>query len=123
MTNRKDKLESNIKPGEAMKMIRAVIRSDRVESVARALKSAGVSGCTVSRVRGYGEEWHLYEPLVHGGHHKIEVILEDPQVDRAVQLIVDHASTGLEGDGILSVFNLGTVVNIRTKQTAASTDP
>ncbi|MBI2985365.1 MAG: P-II family nitrogen regulator [Deltaproteobacteria bacterium] len=99
-----------------MKMIWAVVRSGKVESIARALKSIGVSGCTVSRVRGYGEEWHLYEPLIHGGHHKLETIVEENQVDKAVKLITEHASTGIEGDGILSVFDLGTVVNIRSKE-------
>lgn len=99
-----------------MKMVWAVIRSGKVDSVARQLKSIGVSGCTVSRVRGYGEEWHLYEPLIHGGHHKLEIIVEDDKVDEVVKEIADHASTGLEGDGILSVIDLGSVVNIRSKQ-------
>lgn len=60
-----------------MKMIWAVIRSGKVESVARELKSIGVSGCTVYPVRGYGEEWHLYEPLIHGGHHKLEAVVSE----------------------------------------------
>ena len=99
-----------------MKMVWAVIRSSKVEAVGRALKNIGISGCTVFPVRGYGEEWHLYEPLIHGGHHKLEAIVEDHQVDKAVKLISEHASTGLEGDGILSVFDLGMVVNIRSKE-------
>ena len=52
-------------------MVWAVIRSASVEAVTQALKSIGVTGCTVSRVRGYGEEWRLYEPLIHGGHHEV----------------------------------------------------
>lgn len=99
-----------------MKMIWAVIRSGKVDSVARQLKRIGISGCTISRVRGYGEEWHLYEPLIHGGHHKLEIIVEDDKVDEVVKEIADHASTGLEGDGILSVIDLGSAVNIRSKQ-------
>ena len=99
-----------------MKMIWAVVRSGKVEPIARQLKSMGVSGCTVYPVRGYGEEWQLYEPLIHGGHHKIEVIVEDGQVDKAVTLISNHASTGVEGDGILGVFDLGLVVNVRSKE-------
>jgi len=99
-----------------MKMIWAVVRSGKVEPIARELKRIGVSGCTVYPVRGYGEEWHLYEPLIHGGHHKIEAIVEDNQVDNVLKLISHHSSTGLEGDGILSVIDLGTVVNIRSKE-------
>ncbi len=54
-----------------MKLIWAVVRSDKIELIARQLKSIGVSGCTVYPVRGYGEQWHLYEPLIHGGHHRL----------------------------------------------------
>ncbi len=99
-----------------MKMIWAVVRSGKVEAVTRQLKKIGVSGCTVYPVRGYGEEWHLYEPLIHGGHHKLETVVEDEQVDKAVKLITEHASTGVEGDGMLCVFDLGSVINIRSKE-------
>ena len=54
--------------------------------------------------------------ISYGGHHKIEAIVEDNQVDKAVRLITEHASTGIEGDGILSVFDLGMVINIRSKE-------
>ena len=99
-----------------MKMVWAVVRSSKVNAIAQALKESGVGGCTVYPVRGYGEEWHIYEPLVHGGHHKIEVIVEDDRVERAVQEITERASTGLRGDGLLLVFGLDTVVHLRTKK-------
>ena len=50
-------------------------------------------------VRGYGEEWHLYEPLIHGGHHKLEVIVEEDLLQKAVKEIVENSFTGLEGEG------------------------
>lgn len=100
-----------------MKMIWAVVRSDKVELIARQLKKIGVSGCTVYPVRGYGEQWRLYEPLIHGGHHKLEAIIEEDQVERVLKEISEHGSTGLEGDGILSVFNLDKVVCVRTQKT------
>jgi nitrogen regulatory protein PII len=99
-----------------MKMIWAVVRSSKIDLIARQLKKIGMSGCTVSAVRGYGEEWHLYEPLIHGGHHKLEAIVEDNQVDGVIKEIAENASTGLEGDGILSVFDLRSVVNIRVQK-------
>ena len=98
-----------------MKMIWAVIRSSRVEPVTRALKSLGVSGCTVSRMRGYGEEWHIYEPLIHGGHYKLELIVEDNQADEVAKQIAENAWTGLKGDGIVSVSDAGHVFKIRSK--------
>jgi nitrogen regulatory protein PII len=99
-----------------MKMIWAVVRSSKVEALARALKKIGISGCTVYPVRGYGEEWRLYEPLIHGGHHKFEAIVEDGQVERVVKEVLDNTSTRSEGDGILSVFELQHVLSLRTKK-------
>ena len=98
-----------------MKMIWAVVRSDKIEQIARQLNKAGVSGCTVYPVRGYGEHWHLYEPLIHGGHHKLEVIVQDEEVESVVKEIVKSGSTGREGDGILSVFDLQRVISLKTK--------
>lgn len=103
-----------------MKMIWAVVRSDRVEFIARKLKRIGVSGCTVYPVRGYGDEWCLYEPLMHGGHHKLEAIVQEEQVERAVKEIIKNGYTGREGDGVLSVFDLGSVVDIRSQEEAKS---
>ena len=98
-----------------MKMVWAVVRSDKIDQIARQLNKAGVSGCTVYPVRGYGEHWHLYEPLIHGGHHKLEVILEDEQVEKVVKEISKSGSTGRAGDGMLSVFDLQSVVSLKTK--------
>jgi nitrogen regulatory protein P-II 2 len=102
-----------------MKMISAIIRSSKVESVASQLKKIGVSGCTVYPVRGYGEEWPLYEPLIHGGHHKLEAIVKDDQVRSAVKGITESAWTVIAGDGILSVFELDQAVHLRTKKIVA----
>ena len=96
-----------------MKMIWAVVRSDKIEQIARQLNKIGVSGCTVYPVRGYGEHWHIYEPLIHGGHHKLEVILEDEQVEKVVKEISKSGSTGRAGDGMLSVFDLQSVISLK----------
>ena len=99
-----------------MKMVWAVIRSDKVELIAQELNNIGVSGCTVYRVRGYGQQWRLYEPLIHGGHYKLEAIVEDSQVDRVTHQITENGSTGKEGDGVLAIFDLGSVINLRSKE-------
>lgn len=98
-----------------MKMVWAVVRSSKIDEVAGHLKSIGVSGCIVSRVRGYGDEWHVYEPLIHGGQHKLEMIVRDDLVDSVVKEITEHACTRLEGDGSLAVLDLRSVVEIRSK--------
>lgn len=96
-----------------MKLIWAVVRTDKVDAVARKMKDAGVSGATLYPVRGYGEQWRLYEPLVHGGHHKIEAIVEDDQVEKLLQTIRSVASTGREGDGILAVLDVSHFVHLK----------
>ncbi len=103
-----------------MKLIWAVVRSDKIELIARQLKSIGVSGCTVYPVRGYGEQWKLYEPLIHGGHHRLAAIVEEDQVEKVVKEIAENGSTGREGNGILSVFDLVSVVKIRSKDQVKS---
>ena len=97
-----------------MKMIWAVVRSEKVEPIARALKREGIGGCTVYPVRGYGDEWCLYEPLIHGGHHKLEAIVEDDQVEKVLKGIAENGCTGRVGDGMVSVFELREVVSIKT---------
>ena len=79
-----------------------------------------MGGCTVSRVRGYGDEGHVYEPLIHGGQHKLEMIVRNDQVDIVVKEITEHACTRLEGDGILAVLDLRSVVEIRSKEEVAT---
>jgi nitrogen regulatory protein P-II 1 len=96
-----------------MKMIWAVVRSDKIDQIARQLNKAGVCGCTVYPVRGYGEHWYLYEPLIHGGHHKLEVIVEDEQVENVVKEVVKSGSTGRAGDGMLSVFDFQSVISLK----------
>ena len=96
-----------------MKMIWAVVRSEKIDQIARQLNKVGVSGCTVYPVRGYGEHWHLYEPLIHGGHHKLEVIVQDEEVERVMKEIVKSGSTGREGAGMLSVFDLQSVLSLK----------
>lgn len=102
-----------------MKMIWAVVRSSTVEPIARAERRRchGMHCVPRAWLRGGVA---LYELLIHGGHHKIEAIVEDGQADQAIEKIVEYGSTGVEGDGILSVLDLACVISIRTKQAAAS---
>jgi nitrogen regulatory protein PII len=56
-------------------------------------------------------------PLIHGGHHKLEAIVEEELLQKAVKEIVENSSTGLEGDGILSVFDLEQMVSLKINKT------
>jgi len=96
-------------------MVWATVRANKVEPIAMQLKEIGVTGCTVYPVRGYGEQWTFHESIVFGGHYKLEVIVEEDQVAGVMEAIIAKGSTGVKGDGILSVLDLGSVVKIRSR--------
>ena len=109
-----------------MKMITSIIRPYKLDEVRDALARAGVSGITVTEVRGFGRQKGHTE-LYRGAEYvvdflpkvKIEAALKDDLVDRAIEAIEKAANTGKIGDGKIFVFDLMQVVRIRTGETGA----
>lgn len=111
-----------------MKKVEAVFRPERLEHVAASLDAAGFSGFTITDVRGHGRsaektgEWRgvSYEMLVT---HKLgmTVIVEDSEVDAAVQAIAAGAATGAVGDGLITVSDVVAAFPIRAPQNSSST--
>ena len=109
-----------------MKQITAIIKPFKLEEVREALGDVGVSGLTVTEVKGFGRQkghTELYRcaeyvvdflPKV-----KIEVVVKDGDVDRAIETIVKAAKTGKIGDGKIFVTPVEQVVRIRTGETDA----
>ena len=104
-----------------MKKIEAIIKPFKLEDVKEALNAAGIQGITVSEVKGFGRQKGHTE-LYRGAEYivdflpkiKIEVVLADEEVDKAVEAIQTAAKTGRIGDGKIFVLNLDQVVRIRT---------
>jgi nitrogen regulatory protein P-II 1 len=104
-----------------MKKIEAIIRPTKLESVKDGLAAIGVQGMTVSEVKGFGrQKGHTehyrgaeYEVLFVS-KAKIEVIVADDILDKAVSVIQEKAKTGVFGDGKIFVSSLEDVVRIRT---------
>ena len=104
-----------------MKLISCIIRPHKLEEVRDALTTAGVSGITVSEVRGFGRQKGHTE-LYRGAEYtvdllpkiKIEVALAPDTVDKAVEAIQKAAKTGQIGDGKIFVYDLNQAVRIRT---------
>ena len=104
-----------------MKLITAIIRPFKLDEVREALAQAGVSGITVTEVKGFGRQKGHTE-LYRGAEYvvdflpkvKIEVAVTDAQADEVVEAIVKAAGTGKIGDGKVFVYDLGSVVRIRT---------
>ncbi|MEO8617991.1 MAG: P-II family nitrogen regulator [Sphingomicrobium sp.] len=104
-----------------MKKIEAIIKPFKLDDVKDALHDAGVSGITVSEVKGFGRQKGHTE-LYRGAEYvvdfipkvKIEVVVEDDQADRVVEAIEAAARTGRIGDGKIFVLAVEQAVRIRT---------
>ncbi|KIA79892.1 nitrogen regulatory protein P-II 1 [Chromobacterium piscinae] len=107
-----------------MKKVEAVIKPFKLDEVREALSEIGVNGLTVSEVKGFGRQKGHTE-LYRGAEYvvdflpkvKIEVVLPDDLVDRAIDTIVAASRTGKIGDGKIFVTPVEQVVRIRTGET------
>jgi nitrogen regulatory protein P-II 2 len=104
-----------------MKMVIAIIKPFKLDDVRSALAEVGVQGITVTEVKGFGRQKGHTE-LYRGAEYvvdflpkvKLELAVDDEQVDRVVEAIVETARTGKIGDGKIFVAELGQAVRIRT---------
>ena len=107
-----------------MKKIEAIIKPFKLEEVKEALSSIGIQGLTVSEVKGFGRQ-RGHTELYRGAEYvveflpkvKIELVISDDDVDRAVEAITSSAKTGRIGDGKIFVFDLNQAIRIRTGET------
>ena len=107
-----------------MKLVTAVIKPFKLDDVREALSTIGVQGITVSEVKGFGRQKGHTE-LYRGAEYvvdflpkvKIEVVLDDDQVDGAIEAIVDAAKTDKIGDGKIFVSPVEQAIRIRTGET------
>ena len=104
-----------------MKKIEAVVKPFKLDEVREALSEIGVTGLTVTEVKGFGRQKGPTE-LYRGAEYvvdflpkvKVEVVLGDALVERAIEAIVKAARTGKIGDGKIFVTTVEQVVRIRT---------
>lgn len=104
-----------------MKLVMAIVKPFKVEDVKEALREVGVAGLTVSEARGFGRQ-RGHTEVYRGAEYqvdfvpksRIEVMVDDDQVDGVIDAIVKSARTGKIGDGKVAVLPLDDVVRIRT---------
>ena len=107
-----------------MKLVVAIIKPFKLDEVREALSAIGVQGITVTEVKGFGRQKGHTE-LYRGAEYvvdflpkvKVEVVIPDSLVDRAIDAIVKAARTGKIGDGKIFVTSVEHVVRIRTGET------
>lgn len=104
-----------------MKLVVAIVKPFKVEDVKEALREVGVAGLTVSEARGFGRQ-RGHTEVYRGAEYqvdfvpksRIEVMVDDSQLDGVVDAITKAARTGKIGDGKVAVLPLDEVVRIRT---------
>ena len=109
-----------------MTKLEAIIQPSRFEAVKEALTEAGITGMTISDVRGHGRQKGHTETY-RGREYsvdllpkvKIEVVLDDAQVSAAVDAVVKAASTGKIGDGKIFLSKVDEVIRIRNLERGA----
>jgi nitrogen regulatory protein P-II 1 len=109
-----------------MKLITAVVKPFKLDDVKDALKAAGIAGMTVTEVRGFGRQGGHTETY-RGAEYKIDfvpkvaidLVVDDAQVDAAVDAITSAAATGKIGDGKVWITSVDRLVRIRTGEEGA----
>ena len=107
-----------------MKLISAIIKPFKLDDVRAALSEIGVSGMTVTEVKGFGRQ-RGHTELYRGAEYvvdfvpktHIEVAVKDALVDQVVEAIINAAKTGKVGDGKIFITDLERVLRIRTGET------
>ena len=109
-----------------MKKIEAIIRHYKLEEVKNGLNEIGIQGMTVTEVRGFGRQ-RGHKEVYRGAEYtvdflpkvKIELVVEDDMLERAVEAIQQAAHTGRIGDGKIFVSNIEEALRIRTGEKGA----
>jgi len=107
-----------------MKLVTAIIKPFKLDDVRESLSEIGVQGITVTEVKGFGRQKRHTE-LYRGAEYvvdflpkvKIDVAIDDKDLDRVIEAITKAANTGKIGDGKIFVVNLEQAIRIRTGET------
>ncbi|NMY54745.1 P-II family nitrogen regulator [Pseudomonas sp. WS 5051] len=107
-----------------MKLVTAIIKPFKLDDVRESLSEVGVQGITVTEVKGFGRQKGHTE-LYRGAEYvvdflpkvKIDVAIDDKDLDRVIEAITKAANTGKIGDGKIFVVNLEQAIRIRTGET------
>ena len=109
-----------------MKLVMAIIKPFKLDAVREALTEIGVQGLTVSEVKGFGRQKGQTE-IYRGAEYaiefvpkvRLEIVIDDGQVDRVVEAIRDAANTDKIGDGKIFVLDVAQSMRIRTGETGS----
>jgi nitrogen regulatory protein P-II 1 len=106
-----------------MKLITAIVKPSRVDDIKHSLQSNGIQGMTVSEAQGFGRQ-KGHKEVYRGAEYivdlipkvRIEILVDDADLQRVLDLVVNTANTGSIGDGKVWVTPVETVVRVRTNE-------
>lgn len=98
-----------------MKKIEAIIRKEKFDELYKILEKSGIGGLTVTEANGFGRHRNGLKEKV-----KLEIYVDEFQIDKVVDLIRRNAKTGSTGDGKIAVFPMENLYRIRTGEEGAS---
>jgi len=109
-----------------MKKMEVIIKPFKLEDVKVALADIGITGMTVSEVKGYGRQ-KGHSELYRGAEYtvdfmpkiKLDIVVNDEDVDKVVEVVVESAKTGKIGDGKIFISDIEKIVRIRTGETGS----
>ncbi len=109
-----------------MKKMEVVIKPFKLEDVKDALAEIGITGMTVSEVKGYGRQ-KGHSELYRGAEYtvdfmpkiKLDIVVNDEDVDKVVETVIESAKTGKIGDGKIFISDIEKIVRIRTGETGS----
>ena len=110
-----------------MKKVEAIIKPYKIDDLKQAVSEIGISGMTISEVKGFGRQ-KGHKEVYRGAEYevdfipkvKVEIVVASERVDQVVEAIVTSVKTGKIGDGKIFVLPLDTVTRIRTGETGES---
>jgi nitrogen regulatory protein PII len=106
-----------------MKLVTAIVKPHRLDAIKQGLQDAGVAGLTVSESRGFGRQ-RGHTEVYRGAEYsidfipklRVEVLVDDTDLDRIVEVIIGGAASGKIGDGKIWVTPVDDVVRVRTRE-------
>ena len=104
-----------------MKKVEAIIRPEKLDAVRQALETSGYPGIMITEIEGHGKQGGIAQQWRGGQYRmdllpkvKLEIVVQNEEVDRIVKAVIDNAATGSVGDGKIFVSDISEAIRIRT---------
>jgi nitrogen regulatory protein P-II 1 len=99
-----------------VKNVVAFVREETREAIINALQEASIKGVTVTPTKGYGEYTNTFAIDLSNTCLRVDIMIAADRAEYAASILMDTASTGLDGDGLVAILPVDTLYRIKSKQ-------